>query len=107
MSTQVHPHKKSIHAALRIVIALSFLVIFFSPLLSPLGDTGYSFRDGLNAFLFAFIPTVPIVFLIPVVIRGTIAERIVAAIILLPSGALALLGWVDIIGAFMDTYFRH
>jgi hypothetical protein len=107
MDMKVHQHKKSIHAALRIVVALLLLVTCFSPLMRSLEGSGYGFRDGLNEFLFAFIPTVAIVILLPAAVRGAVAEKIVAIVFLLPSVFFAFVGWGEIVGDFIDTYFRH
>ena len=87
-------------------MALLLLVIYFSPLMSLLEGTGYGFYDGLNEFLFAFIPTVAVVILIPAIVRGTVAEKIVAIIFLLPSIFFAFVGWTEIVGDFTDFYLH-
>ncbi|MGH7953843.1 MAG: hypothetical protein ACREFE_18250, partial [Limisphaerales bacterium] len=56
------------------------------------------FQTGLNAFLLALLPTVSVLLLIPVLIRGTLGEKIIAAVLLLPAAWFGFMGWAIVIG---------
>ena len=66
-----------LHASLRFVIALilqSGMVYYFTHG-GALGANDYDFHTGLNQFLLAGIPTVTVLFLLPVIIRGSFSAK--------------------------------
>ena len=98
-----------LHATLRFVIALLLQAGMFGYFggVSAMGTTGYDFKDGLSDFLWAFLPAVAILFLFPVLIRGSLGEKIIAAIFLLPAAWFGFAGWQKVIHCFMDYPFGH
>jgi hypothetical protein len=79
---------------------ISFLLLLFIP------DTGET-SETLIELLMTVIPSVIIVLLIPVVIRGSAAQKIMAAVLLLPAVWFGFLGWENAIERFSDYHFRH
>jgi hypothetical protein len=88
--------RAQLHATLRLVIALLFLAVMFCSV-SGLEGNDYDLQTGLNAFLFCFLPTVSILLLLPVLIRGSLGEKILAAVVLLPAAWFAFMGWAAVI----------
>ena len=86
-----------LHAALRIVISVLLQAVMFYSV-SGVEGNDYDFQTGLNAFLFALLPTVSILILLPVLIRGTLAEKIFAVVLALPAAWFAFMGWAAVIG---------
>jgi hypothetical protein len=97
---------RRLHAPMRFVVAgaLQLWLIYYFTHGGALG-IGWEFSDALKEFLFVFTPTVSIVFLIPVIIRGSFAQKIMAAILLLPAAWLGCAGWKDVVCHFMDCPF--
>jgi hypothetical protein len=62
-------------------------------------------RETTIAFLTAFLSSIIILVLIPVVIRGSFAQKIIAIILLLPAAWIGFNGWQDVIYRFMDHPF--
>jgi len=54
-------------------------------------------HSALNDFLFALLPTVSILVLIPVLWRGTPGEKIFSAALVLPAAWFAFMGWAAVI----------
>ena len=86
-----------LHAALRIIISILLQAMMFYSI-SGVEGNDYDFNAGLNAFLFALLPAVSIVILLPVLIRGTPAEKIFAGVLALPAAWFAFMGWAAVIG---------
>ncbi|HEY5296741.1 MAG TPA: hypothetical protein VIK59_02340 [Verrucomicrobiae bacterium] len=99
---QIYPNRKSLHGPLRIIVVLLLYVAFFSPIISPREGNSYGFKTALNGFLMVFIPTVAIVILIPVLIRGTLGEKIVAVILLLPPAWFVFWMWYGVVSDFLN-----
>jgi hypothetical protein len=88
--------RSSLHAALRVVIAVFLQVMMFC-FVSGVEGNDYDFRTGLNGLLFALLPTVSILLLIPVLIRGTLGEKIIAVLLLLPAAWFGFMGWAAVV----------
>ena len=58
---------------------------------------GGQFSDAVKKFLFVFIPTATILFLLPVMIRGSRQQKILAVILSLLPAWLAFEGWSGIV----------
>jgi|GEM_PF-5906012 len=91
------PRRSSRHAALRIVIAV-FLQAMMFYFVSGVEGNDYDFQTGLNDFLFALLPTASALLLIPILIRGTLGEKVIAAALLLPAAWFGFMGWASVIG---------
>jgi hypothetical protein len=87
--------RTSLHAPARFIVALALQLVLFAQ--SGLEANSYDFNTMLNEFLFAFIPTVSMLVLIPVIIRGSGSQKIVAIILSLFPAWIAFLGWEEII----------
>ncbi|MGH7950293.1 MAG: hypothetical protein ACREFE_00005 [Limisphaerales bacterium] len=90
----------TLHAALRVAVAILLQAGMFR-FVNGMGET------GLNNFLIAFLPTVSILVLIPVLIRGSLGERTIAVVLLLPAAWFGFMGWQNVIYRFMDFPFGH
>jgi hypothetical protein len=91
------PRRSPLRAALRVVIAVLLQVVMFC-LVSGVAGNDFDFQTGLNGFLFALLPSVSILLLIPVIIRGTPGEKIIAVVLLLPAAWFAFTAWAAVIG---------
>lgn len=76
--------------------ALQFGFIYWFTHRGALGGANMV-EDALNEFLFVFLPTVSIVILIPVLVRGSSSQKILASILLLFPAWFAITGWWAII----------
>jgi hypothetical protein len=94
-----------LRAGLRLFTAILLLAGMFGYGASAVETTGYDFQDGLNDFLLAFLPAISILLLIPVVIRGSFGEKIIAAVFLLPAAWFGFVGWQNVIYYFIDYPF--
>jgi hypothetical protein len=91
--------RTSLHALARFIVAIILqlgFIVYFTIGGGGLG-TGLGFSDTAKTFLFIFIPTITILFLLPVIIRGSRSQKIVAVILLLFPAWIAFLGWKEII----------
>jgi hypothetical protein len=86
-----------LRAVLRVVIAVLLQVIMFC-FVSGVEGNDHDFQTGLNGFLFALLPSVSILLLIPVLIRGKLGEKIIAVVLLLPAAWFAFMAWAAVIG---------
>jgi hypothetical protein len=86
-----------LHAALRLVISVLLQAVTFYSV-SGVEGNDYDFRTGLNNFLFALLPTISILVLVPVLMRGTLGEKILAAVLVVPAAWFAFMGWAAVIG---------
>lgn len=89
-----------LHASLRFVIALilqSGMVYYFTHG-GALGANDYDVHTGLNQFLLAGIPTITVLFLLPVIIRGSFLQRLIAIILSICPAWIGFYGWAAIIG---------
>ena len=89
--------RSPLHAVLRVVIAVLLQVAMFC-FVSGVEGNDYDFRTGLNGFLSALLPAGSILLLIPVLIRGTLGEKIIAGVLLLPAAWFGFMGWAAVIG---------
>jgi len=53
-----------------------------------------------------FIPTVAMLFLIPVFVLGSISEKIVAFVVFLPHACIGFAGWEQAVYLFRDSASR-
>lgn len=88
--------KAPLHATLRVVIAVFLQAVMFR-VVSGVEAKDYDFQTGLNSFLSALLPTVSILLLIPILFRGTLGEKIIVAVLLLPAAWFGFMGWAAII----------
>ncbi len=58
---------------------------------------GGQFSDTAKEFLFVFLPTAAILFLLPVIIRGSRLQKILAMILSLLPAWFAFQGWSEIV----------
>jgi hypothetical protein len=86
-----------LRATLRVVVAMLLQVMMFS-FVSGVEGNDHDFQTGLNSFLFALLPSVSILLLIPVLMRGTLGEKVIAVVLLLPAAWFAFMAWTAVIG---------
>ena len=93
---------RPLRAFSRIVVSLGLqLLVFLIGLLLPNFDYGnyspakfwYAFNNFVSEFSMLFLPTIAVFLLIPVFLRGSLLEKIVALIISLFPAWLAVQGW--------------
>jgi hypothetical protein len=91
--------RPSLHAPIRFIVAIILqlgFVVYFTIGVGGLG-TGLGFSDTAKTFLFIFVPTITILFLLPVIIRGSRTQKIVAIILSLFPAWMAYFGWKEMI----------
>jgi hypothetical protein len=91
--------RPSLHAPIRFIVALILqlgFLVYFTIGGGALG-TGQGFSDTAKTFLFIFIPTITILFLLPVIIRGSYSQKIVAIILSLFPAWMVYFGWKEMI----------
>ncbi|HEY1717722.1 MAG TPA: hypothetical protein VGH42_05425 [Verrucomicrobiae bacterium] len=54
-------------------------------------------NDKLKEFLFVLVPTITILFLLPVMIRGPLSQKLIAIVLSLFPAWMAFSGWVAVI----------
>jgi hypothetical protein len=94
-----NPKRPSLHAPIRFIVALilqlGFLVYF------TIGggglEAGLAFSDTVKKFLFILVPIITILFLLPVIIRGSYPQKIVAIILSLFPAWMVYFGWKEMI----------
>jgi hypothetical protein len=92
-------NRSNLNVPIRLIVALILqlgFAVYFTIGGGALG-TGLGIGDTMKEFLFIFIPMLIIIFLIPVIIRGTPYQRIAAIVLSLLPACIALLGWTEII----------
>ncbi len=93
-----------LHTPLRFAIALvlqSGMIYYFTHR-GALGANDYDFHTGLNKFLLACIPTVTVLFLLPVIIRGSFSQRLIAIILSICPAWIGFYGWTAVIGGLTE-----
>ena len=85
--------KSPLRAALRVIIAVLLQVVMFC-FVSGVEGNDHDFKTGLNSFLFALLPSVSILLLIPILFRGALGEKIIAVVLLLPAAWFAFMAWM-------------
>jgi hypothetical protein len=91
--------RTSLHTPVRFIVAIILqlgLVVYFTIGGGGLG-TGLGFSDTTKTFLFFFIPTITILFLLPVMVRGSRSQKIVAVILSLFPAWMIYFGWKGMI----------
>ena len=63
-----------------------------------MGANDYDFHTGLNQFLRACVPTVTVLFLLPVIIRGSFSQRLIAIILSICPAWIGFYGWAAVVG---------
>jgi hypothetical protein len=58
---------------------------------------GGEFSDAVKEFLFVFVPTAAVLFLLPVIVRGSRGQKILALILSLLPAWFAFQGWSAVI----------
>jgi hypothetical protein len=107
--------KQPLRATLRLVVGggLELLMLFVGSL--PVWDYGVydktkfwnSASNFIQEFAAVFLPTIVILFLLPVIIRGSRPQKILAIVFSLLPAWLAITGWIEIIsrfGAFVGAF---
>ena len=87
---QNSPQRKPLNVPARFVVSGALQVLLLYP---PLAQDGYGFRVFLNEFLAVFAPTVAVLLLIPVIYRGSMSQKVLAAILSLFPTWVAVLSW--------------
>jgi hypothetical protein len=91
-----------LHVSLRFLVALilqSWLAYYFTHE-GALG-TGLQSSDALKKVLLVFIPTITILFLLPVIIRGSFSQRLIAIILSICPAWIGFYGWAVVIGGLL------
>jgi hypothetical protein len=88
--------------AWRLVVGLLFNLLTVASMLPP-----SFFFPHLMEFLWALIPSITIVFLVPVIIHGSHWYKVIAVVLLLLPAWVAFWGWQMAIDRFMDYYLGH
>ena len=90
--------RTSLHAPIRFIVAI-ILELGFAIYFTHAGalGTGLGFSDTAKKFLFIFVPTITILFLLPVIIRGSRSQKIVAIILSLFPAWMAYFSWEQMI----------
>src|SRR5882672_9711227 len=63
----------------------------------------YAAQNFCKEFLVIFLPTITMLFLLPVIIRGSPAQKIAAIILSLLPVWIAIPGWLEIIARFSES----
>lgn len=87
---------KPLHAFARFVVALIlqlWMVYYFTHRGAMGGADAAS--DKLKEFLYIFVPTVAILFLLPVIIRGSHSQKFIAVVLSLFPAWMAFHGWMS------------
>lgn len=63
----------------------------------------YAANNFFKEFLVVLLPTVAILFLLPVIVRGSLQQKIAATIIALIAACIAIPVWLEIIGDFSES----
>jgi hypothetical protein len=89
---------KQLYASIRFVVAiiLQLWIIYYFTHAGALGGAD-AVNDTLKEFLFIFIPTITILFLLPLVIRGSFSQKIISIILLIFPVWIAFYGWMTVI----------
>lgn len=64
----------------------------------------YAFSNFFVEFAVAFLPTVAILFLFPILRWGSHSQKFSAAILLMPAAWFGFMGWEGVVERFMDFY---
>jgi hypothetical protein len=90
--------QKSLHVPVRFC-ASGVLQLWFMYYFTHGGAMGIGgqFSDTAKEFLFVFLPTAAILFLLPVIIRGSRLQKILAMILSLLPAWFAFQGWSEIV----------
>lgn len=90
--------RASLHASIRFIVAI-ILELGFAIYFTHAGalGTGLGFNDTANEFLFIFVPAITILFLLPVIIRGSSSQKIIAIILSLFPAWMACSIWMQMI----------
>lgn len=88
------------HIVRILFVVLLFPVLFFLGM-GPVATEGDEMRQ---TFFMTAIPSIIIVFLIPVIIRGSPGQKIVALILLFPAAGFGFMGWAGIVGGFLSRF---
>ena len=91
------PRRAPLRGSLRVVIAVLLQVMMFC-FVSGVEGNDHDFKTGLNGFLLALFPSVSILLLIPILIRGAHGEKIIAVVLTFPAVWFAFIAWSAIIG---------
>ena len=88
---------KRLHASVRFVVAL-ILQLWMMYYFTHEGAVGGAdaANDKLKEFLLAFVPTIIILFLLPVIIRGSRSQKIIAIVLSLLPAWMAFSGWMNV-----------
>jgi hypothetical protein len=95
--------RTTLHASVRFVVAL-ILQLWMMYYFTHAGAVGGvdTASDKLKEFLFVFVPTITILFLLPVIIRGSFSLKFIAIVLSLFPAWMAFNGWTAVI----DRLFR-
>jgi hypothetical protein len=89
------------YARILVAVLLYPLLFFLSSFFPDMNEN----NETITLFLMTAIPSIIIVFLIPITIRGSHEQKIIAAILLLPAAWWGFAGWQNVIYRFMDYPF--
>src|SRR5580692_4098879 len=112
MKSPQNPRRQlSLHATARLVVGFFLEVLMVFVGLIPTWDYGvydktkfwYAANNFFAEFLMVFLPTITILFLLPVIIRGSGPQKILAIILSLLPAWLAFNGWQNVIYRFMEN----
>lgn len=94
--------RASLHAPLRFLVALilQLWTAYYFTHKGALGVDGQS-SDTLKEFLLIFVPTVTILILLPVIIRGSFSQRLIAVALSICPAWVAFYGWTAVIGGLL------
>ena len=89
----------TLHATLRFFIAIILQSGTFYYFIDggALEANDYDFRTGFNEFLLACIPTVTILILLPVIIRGSFSQKLVAITLSVCPAWMGFHGWETVV----------
>ncbi len=91
-----------LHTSLRFLVALilQLWTVYYFTHKGALG-VGWQSGDVLKEFLLIFIPTITILFLLPVIICGSFPQRLIAILLLICPAWIGFYGWIVVIGRLL------
>ncbi|MEI8290314.1 MAG: hypothetical protein WCH99_12660 [Verrucomicrobiota bacterium] len=104
--------EKLLHASARLVAGFILMVLTISCRLMPEWDYGIydktKFWVAAQNFLVEFsavcLPSIAILFLWPLVIRGTPKQKVAAIVVSAISALIAIPGWLGVVGKFLEIW---
>ena len=95
--------RRPLHAFVRFIAALilQLWMMYYFTHEGALGSDNTA-HDTLKVFLFVFVPTIAILFLFPVIIRGSLSQKLIAIVLSLFPAWMTFSGWM----AVSDRLFK-